>query len=164
MEVSRLCFPQHALPGLPLSHQNVSAPLPLEATEHVPRPLFSCPAACGFPSPADDHVTAALDLNDLVLRNPPATFFVRASGDSMAPLVDDGDLCVVDRSVEAQPGDLVIAEVDGAFTLKRYAVRGGRRMLVPENDTYAAIHFAPGTEIAFFGVVTHTLKTHGRRR
>lgn len=133
MELSPRAFPQHLLPGLPLCHQNVSAPAPLEATEVLARPLIASLAACGFPSPADDHVAAALDLNDLVLRNPPATFFVRASGDSMTPLVDDGDLCVVDRSLEAQSGDLVIAEVDRCFTLKRFVVQAGRRMLVPEN-------------------------------
>ena len=156
----------HALPGLALCHHN--AVLIGEAdTGGVPLalPLFASLTSCGFPSPADDFVAAALDLNDLIVANPPATFFVRASGDSMLGAgIDSGDLCVVDRSLEAAFGDIVVAEIDGEFTMKRYARRGGLPCLVPENDAYPVIPLHGDADVRFFGVVTFTVKAQSRRR
>lgn len=89
-------------------------------TPPVRVPLFAEPCAAGFPSPAQDYVEKELDLNELCIRRRASTFFVRASGFSMQDLgLCDGDIMVVDRAEEAVHGDIVIAEVNGEFTVKR---------------------------------------------
>ncbi len=88
----------------------------------------------GFPSPADDHLEGELDPNELLVRNAPATFFVRARGDSMngkRPTIQDGDLLVVDKSRTPQTGDVVIACLDGAFTVKRLSSGGQKKRNAP---------------------------------
>ena len=109
----------------------------------------------GFPSPAEDHVEGRLDLNEHLIRHPAATFFVRASGDSMLGAgIHPGDLLVVDRALEPAHGRVVIAVVDGELTVKRLEVRDGRVRLLAENDRYPPIELAPGVELQVWGVVT----------
>ncbi|MDR8290400.1 translesion error-prone DNA polymerase V autoproteolytic subunit, partial [Acinetobacter baumannii] len=80
-------------------------------------PLFSDPVQCGFPSPAQDYVEQRIDLNELLINHPSATYFVKAAGDSMIEGgISEGDLLVVDSSRKAEHGDIVIAAVDGEFT------------------------------------------------
>src|SRR5471030_2397814 len=88
------------------------------------RPLFAARVPAGFPSPADDYIERSLDLNEHLIRHPAATFFVRASGDSMTGSIHSGDLLVVDRSLEAADGSVVIAVIDGELTVKRLRRRG----------------------------------------
>lgn len=158
MEAPRRYLPD-ALPGLALCHHNVRLLAPVEAGLPGHVPLVAALLSCGFPSPADDHAMEVLDLHELLVRNPPATFFIRASGESMAPLVDDGDLCVLDRSLTPKSGDLVVACVDGAFTLKRLVKRGPVVELVPENPAYPIIRLRGEMTLEVFGVVTFTVKT-----
>src|SRR5471030_2148218 len=92
--------------------------------QHLPKrfPLVSARIEAGFPSPADDHLEGELDLNELLIQNGPATFFVRARGDSMngdRPTIQNGDLLVVDKARTPKTGDVVIACLDGSFTVKR---------------------------------------------
>ena len=83
-------------------------------------PIFSSPVEAGFPSPADDHIEGKLDLNEHLVRRPAATFFVRASGQSMRDAgIFDGDLLIIDRGVTPQPDDIVIAILEGDLTVKR---------------------------------------------
>ena len=116
--------------------------------------LYLARIPAGFPSPAEDYLEGALDLNAYLVRRPAATFLVRVGGDSMAGAgIVDGDLLVVDRSEEATSGRIVVAVVDGEWTVKRLRFRGGARLLVPENPKYAPVRIEPGQELRIWGVV-----------
>ncbi|WP_323970738.1 translesion error-prone DNA polymerase V autoproteolytic subunit [Aeromonas hydrophila] len=117
-------------------------------------PLFLSPAACGFPSPAQDYVEQTIDLNQLCIAHPAATYFVRAAGDSMVDHgIRDGDLLIVDRSRKARHGSVVVAAVDGEFTVKELQLEPSIALL-PGNRAYQPIYFCEGQELEIFGVVT----------
>ena len=131
-----------------------------EPGKRIELPLFLERVSCGFPSPAQDYIEDSLDLNKLVVKHPSATYFVRVSGDSMIGTgISDGDLLVVDRSLSAEHGDIVVAAVAGEFTVKELHTRPCLR-LVPHNRNYSPIVFLPGEELEIFGVVTFTLKSN----
>ena len=112
----------------------------------------------GFPSPADDFVEGALDLNAHLVRNAAATFYVRASGDSMTGAgIFPGDILVVDRSIEPAHGKIVIAILNGALTVKRLHKRTGQVQLHSENPAYAPIAITEGEELLIWGVVTNVV-------
>ncbi len=118
-------------------------------------PLFSNSVAAGFPSPADDHLEGRLDLNEHLIKHPTATFFLRVSGDSMIGAgIHDNDILVIDRSVEPHHGKIVIAVVDGEFTVKRLIRKNGRVLLMPENEAYAPIEITDEHDLLIWGVVT----------
>jgi DNA polymerase V len=120
-------------------------------------PLFLESVPAGFPSPAQDYVERTLDLNELCIDHPAATYFVRAQGDSMLGAgIHPGDVLVVDRALEARHGDVVIASWDGELTVKRLETRPAVR-LVPENPAYAAITIPEEAELTLFGVVTNVI-------
>lgn len=122
--------------------------------EPVTLPLFADPVACGFPSPAQDYVESRLDIGKLLVRHPNATYFVRASGDSMIDgNINDGDLLIVDSALAPAHGHIVIAAVDGEFTVKKLQRYPDLRLL-PLNPTYAPIVFGDQTQLEIFGVVT----------
>ena len=130
----------------------VANPLPLTI------PLFSYAVRAGFPSPADDYVSEALDLNEHLIAHREATFFLRAKGHSMTGAgIQDGDLLVVDRSLTASHRSIVIAVVDGEFTVKRLYKRGGRIRLLAENTDFAPMEFNEGQELQIWGVVTSVI-------
>lgn len=121
---------------------------------HAVAPLYLSRISAGFPSPADDYVENALDLNAYLVRHPAATFMVRVSGDSMIGAgIEDGDILVVDRSEEAAHGRIVVAVLDGELTVKRLHDRRGVRMLVAENPKYPPLRLGPGQEVRIWGVV-----------
>lgn len=124
-------------------------------------PLFSDAVAAGFPSPAADFCEARLDLNELCVQHPAATYFVRAQGDSMLEAgIFPGDVLVVDRSLTAKHGDIVIAAFNGELTVKRLETKPMLR-LVPMNSKYEPIEVPEETDIEIFGVATtvvHSLK------
>lgn len=121
----------------------------------VALPLFPCGVSAGFPSPADDYIDRRLDLNELLIPHPAASFFVRVAGDSMTgAAINDGDLLIVDRSLEAVNGRIVIAVVDGELTVKRFRRRGGVCRLEAENPAYPALEFGEGARCEIWGVVT----------
>jgi DNA polymerase V len=121
-------------------------------------PLFLSRVPAGFPSPADDYVEASLDLSEHLIRNEEATFFVRVAGDSMTEAgIHDGDILVVDRSVEPEDGSVVVAALDTELTVKRYEVHAGRPYLMPESDTHDPIAIEPGQELIVWGVVRHVV-------
>ncbi len=124
-------------------------------------PLFLDPVPAGFPSPASDYSEKSLDLNELCIKKPAATYFVRAQGESMieAGIFHD-DVLVVDRSLEARHGDVVIAEFNGGLTVKKLELRP-RFRLVPMNRKHAPLPIPEGAEVEIFGVVTtviHSLR------
>ncbi len=124
-------------------------------------PMFTESVAAGFPSPATDYCESRLDLNDLCVKHPAATYFVRAQGDSMIEAgIFPGDVLVVDRSLTAKHGDIVIAALNGELTVKKLETKPKLR-LVPMNSKYSAVEIPEGTDIEIFGVATtvvHSLK------
>lgn len=123
------------------------------------RPLFGHTVKAGFPSPADDFVETWLDLNEHLIEHRDATFFLKASGDSMIGAgIQEGNLLVVDRSLEARHGDIVIAVIDGELTVKRLDKRRGRIRLIAENPAYAPIELQDGQELTIWGVVTSVIQ------
>lgn len=124
----------------------------------VALPLFSDLVQCGFPSPAADYVEQRIDLNELLIHHPSATYFVKAAGDSMIEGgISDGDLLVVDSSRTAQHGDIVIAAVGGEFTVKRLQLRPNIQ-LNPMNSAYSPIRIQSEDVLDIFGVVTFIVK------
>ncbi|WP_434685980.1 LexA family protein [Pseudanabaena minima] len=121
-------------------------------------PLQNCFVPAGFPSPAEDYVEHKLDLNSYLVTHPAATFFVRASGNSMTGAnIHDGDLLIVDRSIEATHNDIVIAVVLGEITVKRLHYLRGEIALVPENESYQTIFINEHSDLHIWGVVTNAI-------
>ncbi len=109
----------------------------------------------GFPSPAEQYLEPPLDLNELLVKCPAATYFVKVEGDSMVGVgIHDGDLLVVDRSLNPANGDVIIACVDGDFTVKTYRKDARGVRLEPANPAYPVITLAEGQELDYFGKVT----------
>lgn len=124
----------------------------------MPLPMFNDLAPCGFPSPAQDYVERRIDLNELMIQHPSATYFVKSSGDSMIDAgIGEGDLLVVDSSRKAEHGSIVIAAVDGEFTVKRLHLHPFV-MLKPENSAYKPIMIGSEGSLEVFGVVTYIVK------
>lgn len=122
-------------------------------------PLFAEGVAAGFPSPAMGDLNGTLDLNRLCITHPAATYFVRARGDSMVGAgIDDGDILVVDRSLTPTNRRIIIASVNGEFTVKRFEKTASRMRLLPENPAYKPITITPELGAEFFGVVTFIIK------
>jgi DNA polymerase V len=120
-----------------------------------PVPLISSEVCAGFPSPADDHIEGEFDLQELLIKNPPATFLIRVAGESMRDVqICPGDLLVVDRSREARDGSIVVACLDGEFTVKRLRKKGKRVWLQPENGEFPVIDIDAEREFQVWGVVT----------
>lgn len=113
---------------------------------------------CGFPSPADDYAESELDLNEFVIKHPASTFFVKASGDSMIEAgISTGDILVVDKSIEASNGQIIVAFLNGEFTAKRYYRSGDSIILEPANNKYKSIVINSDDEFLVWGVVTFVI-------
>lgn len=111
--------------------------------------------AAGFPSPAEQYLEPPLDLNELLVKRPAATYFVKVEGDSMVGAgIRHGDILVVDRSIRPADGDVIIASVDGDFTVKTFRSGKDGIRLEPANDAYPVIRLRQGQELDCFGKVT----------
>lgn len=120
-------------------------------------PLYSSKVQAGFPSPADDHIEAYLDLNNHLVPNPAATFMVRAEGESMLNAgIHSGDILIVDRSIKATNHKIVIAAIDGELTVKRLNIKESEVWLMPENDDFQPINIT-GQDTVIWGVVTNVI-------
>ena len=121
-------------------------------------PLYLTPVEAGFPSPAEDYLDRRLDLHQHLVRNEAATFFLRAHGESMLGAgIHDGDLLIVDRSVDAVHRKVVIAALDGELTVKRLLHREGRVLLAPENPQFEPIDITESEFVHIWGVVTYVV-------
>lgn len=130
----------------------------LEGGNSYKIPLYSCSVRAGFPSPADDYIEMHLDLNTHLIKHPAATFFVTASGDSMTGAgIASGDMLIVDRSIEATHGKIVIAAINGELTVKRLSRLSGCVQLLPENPDYKPIEITGEEDLVIWGVVTHVI-------
>jgi DNA polymerase V len=120
--------------------------------------LYSSSVSCGFPSPADEYLDGPLDLNDLLVKKPAATFFVRAKGDSMIDEgIFEGDILIIDRSVQPRSGQVVLAVINGEFTLKRLIKNGAQIILQPENPKYNPIQVTAEMDFQVWGVAVHCI-------
>lgn len=126
--------------------------------EFVPLAGSSTPA--GFPSPAEDFVERSLDFNELLIENSAATFAVKIAGDSMNGAgMFSGDIAVINRARKPANGSIVLALVDGDFTVKRYRLKDGQITLQAENPAYPDIEIGGGVSFEVWGVVTHTIRS-----
>jgi DNA polymerase V len=132
--------------------------VPCEPSQATLIPFFGSRVPAGFPSPADDYLDACLDLNDLVIRHPAATFFVRVEGDSMIDAgIRSGDILVVDRALVPQDNAIVLAILDGEFTVKRLRRRSGSILLVAENPQVEPLEVTPEADFEIWGTVTYVV-------
>lgn len=126
--------------------------------EQFARPVFLSSVQAGFPSPAEDYQDKKLDLNELLIKRPSSTFFVRVSGESMRGAgIFDGDLLIVDRSLPASDNKIVIGVVSGEFTVKRIRKTGDKLFLLPENPAFKPIEITAEMEFSIWGVVLYTI-------
>ncbi|MCU7836582.1 MAG: translesion error-prone DNA polymerase V autoproteolytic subunit [gamma proteobacterium symbiont of Taylorina sp.] len=125
----------------------------------VPLPLFTHSVPAGFPSPADDYLDRTLDLNTHLIKHPAATYLARAKGHSMEGCgIFDGDLLIVDRSLEPQDGQIIIAALDGELTCK--ILDRKQQRLVAANKHYPPIHIDEYSDFIIEGIVIHSVRYH----
>jgi DNA polymerase V len=147
-------------PALPIkSDGSISKIWFADDSQGIELPFFDTKVQAGFPSPAEDHLEQRLDLNTLVIDNPNATFFVRVAGESMRDVgITDGDILVVDRSIENWENRVVVAVIDSEFTIKRFTTEQETVILKAENLDYPSIKITPEMDFSVWGVVSWTLK------
>lgn len=126
----------------------------------VELPLYTSKVPAGFPSPADDHLEATIDLNQHCINNPAATFFVKVKGHSMIEVgIHDGDMLVVDRSLQAKNGSIVVAVIDGEVTVKSLDLSGDNIWLRAKNPDYPDLQIKEGMELHIWGVVKNVIRS-----
>ena len=140
--------------------------IPYEQHTKIERPLLLVKTPAGFPSPGDDYVDKALDLNELVIKHPSATFFLRVQGESMEDAgIFDGDILVIDRALEAVSNDIVVAVLNGDLVVKKLEITNDRKIrLVASNSSYTPIEITPDMKFEIWGVVTYSLHPHKFKR
>jgi len=137
--------------------------LPVHVGTRCPLPHFEARVPAGFPSPAADYVEGRIDLNDLLAPHPSATFTFRISGHSLTRSgIHDGDLALVDRSLTARSGDVVVAVLDGELTAKRLRIKNGRVWLEPDSDdpAHRAMEVTDNPSFEIWGVIHATIRLH----
>ena len=132
-------------------------------------PLMAGTIQAGFPSPAEHYIERELDLNDFLASNRDAVYYVRVAGESMIGAnIFPGDILCVDRSLDFFDGAIIVASIDGGFTVKYLRKNGNRTYLEPANANFKPIYFTPGQDVRFWGVVTGVVRkinyTQQRRR
>ena len=136
----------------------MTMPCKLANHQFTPVRFYDIEVRAGFPSPADDYKEKELDLNELLIKQTEATFFVKASGDSIIGAgIHDGDVLIVDRSITASDGRIVTAVLNGELTVKRFKLLGRTAQLHPENSKYSPITFREGDSVSIWGVVTNVI-------
>ena len=135
-------------------HPNLSFNLPI--------PLMLSLVSAGFPSPAEDYIESSIDLNKELIRHPFATFYVRASGDSMIEAgIKENTTLVVDRAVETKSGDIVIARIGDEMLVKELLIDDdGKILLMPRNDKFKPIEISPDTDFEIWGKVVYSIRKH----
>jgi DNA polymerase V len=125
------------------------------------RPYIEEGVKAGFPSPAEDFTEVSIDLNLELLKNPSSTFFCRVSGDSMQDIgIADGDLLIVDKSLEPKDDKIAVCFIDGEFTLKKIKLDKDCCWLIPANKNYKPIKVTSENEFIVWGVVTYAIKSY----
>lgn len=115
--------------------------------------------SAGFPSPADDFKEIRISLDSELVKNKEATFYAKVSGDSMVDAgLDDGDLLVIDRSLNPENGKIAVCVLDGEFTVKRIKKEKSKLYLIPENEKYKPIELKEENELIIWGIVEYVIK------
>jgi DNA polymerase V len=123
-------------------------------------PFFDVGISAGFPSPADDFIELSIDLNKQFIKNKDTTFFARVKGHSMKNVgIFDGDLLIIDKSLEPQNNKIAICQIDGEFTIKRIKIEKDIVWLIAENEDYQPIKVTPANDFMIWGIVTSSIKT-----
>ncbi|MEY4291652.1 MAG: UmuD protein [Bacteroidota bacterium] len=140
----------------------------LVAKEPLALPIIRDTAVkAGFPSPALDYMQDAIDLNQLLIKHPSSTFLITIEGDSMIDaFIANPALLIIDRALQVRNGDIVLAVVNGDFTVKRYVRKADKVFLVPENKQnpkYQAMEIVDGMEFSVWGVVAHIISSPRKR-
>ena len=124
-------------------------------------PLLNDSVSAGFPSPADDYTEENIDLNEHLISNPFSTFFLRVKGDSMINAgIKDKDLIIVDKSLIAKPGNIIIAMIEGEFTIKRLSIKNDELYLKAENNNYPDFRFKNHIDVQIWGVVIYSIHSY----
>jgi DNA polymerase V len=122
-------------------------------------PFMEAGISAGFPSPALDFIDLKIDLNKHVVKHPSSTFYGRVKGVSMIDAgIHDGDLLVIDKSLEPKNGKIAVCYIDGEFTVKRITIKAGQCWLMPANKDYQPIQITTDNELLIWGIVTHVIK------
>ena len=130
-------------------------------TKRFKIPLLNDLVSAGFPSPADDYTEENIDLNEHLISNPFSTFFLRVRGESMINAgIKDKDLIIVDKSLIAKPGNIVIAMIDGEFTIKRLSIKNDELYLKAENHNYPDFSFKNHIDVQIWGVVIYSIHSY----
>jgi len=130
-----------------------------DISTHLPLPFVDSGIAAGFPSPAKDYIDLALDLNKELVNNPSSTFYGRVKGSSMKDAgIHNGDILVIDKSLEPVNGKVAVCFIDGEFTLKRMKFDGKKLFLVPANEDYDPIEVTKENDFIVWGIVTYIIK------
>lgn len=152
MKMSRVMKKQ-----LSIHNIDISSSLPLQFADEGIK--------AGFPSPAQDYLEQAIDLNKELIRHPASTFYGRVVGNSMRDEgIEDGDILVIDKSLELIDDDLAVCFIDGEFTVKRVRLETDAAWLVPSNSDYPLIKVTKDNDFMVWGIVTYTIKKNRRRR
>ncbi len=139
----------------------------VETDKEMPLDFADEGIRAGFPSPAQDYLTETIDLNRELVRHPATTFYARATGDSMSDKgIGDGDILVIDKSLPPQDGNIVVAYIDGEFTLKtlHHDKSSDCLWLMPANKKYSPIKVTQENEFIIWGVVTYNIKSQLQRK
>lgn len=138
--------------------KNITFYIP-ETSEKIERPIVNEDIAAGFPSPAEDFIEVRISLDKELIQNENATFYARVRGNSMIDAnIEDGDLLVIDRSIEARNGKIAVCMIDGEFTIKRLKVEKEHVFLMPENKDFKPIKVTEENEFIVWGIVTYVIK------
>lgn len=136
-----------------------------DITSHAELPYVEGGIQAGFPSPAQDFINETIDLNKELINHPAATFYGRVVGDSMIKEgIEEGDVLIIDRSLEPHNKDLVVCCIDGEFTLKRIQVESNKVWLIPSNELFDPILVTQDNQFSIWGVVTYVIKKYRRPR
>ena len=136
-----------------------------DITSHAELPYVDGGIQAGFPSPAQDFINETIDLNKELINHPAATFYGRVVGDSMIKEgIEEGDVLIIDRSLEPHNKDLVVCCIDGEFTLKRIQVESNKVWLIPSNELFDPILVTQDNQFSIWGVVTYVIKKYRRPR
>jgi DNA polymerase V len=142
---------------------DVAAVFTVEGSSALRVPMMAWSAAAGFPSPAEDYVDRPLDFNELLIEHPAATFAIRIEGDSMTGAgIFPGDVAVVDRAKKAVNGSIVLALLDGSFTVKRYRTKSGAVWLQAENPAFPDMPLSEASSFEVWGVITRSIRMLAR--
>lgn len=137
----------------------------IDLSSHLPLQFADEGIKAGFPSPAQDYLEQAIDLNKELIRHPASTFYGRVVGNSMRDEgIEEGDILIIDKSLELIDDDLAVCFIDGEFTVKRVRLESDAAWLVPSNSEYPLIKVTKDNDFMVWGIVTYTIKKNRRRR